>query len=80
MEKEKDEPVIYKCLTSADRRDEGCEEEEEGGEGTGKEKWRGEKGRHIRRGWVRSKMGEGDGAGGGVQSHYRSRHQSTVRK
>lgn len=38
MEKEKDEPVIYKCLTSADRGDEGCGEEEEGGEGTEKEK------------------------------------------
>lgn len=29
IEKEKDEPVIYKCLTSADRGDEGCEEEDE---------------------------------------------------
>ncbi len=33
IEKEKDEPVIYKCLTSADRGDEGCEEEEEEEEG-----------------------------------------------
>lgn len=32
IEKEKDEPVIYKCLTSADRGDEGCEEKEEDGD------------------------------------------------
>lgn len=30
IEKETDEPVIYKCLTSADRGDEGCEAKEEG--------------------------------------------------
>lgn len=29
FEKEKDEPVISKCLTSEDRGDEDCEEEEE---------------------------------------------------
>lgn len=33
IEKEIDEPVIYKCLTSADRGVEACEEEEEEGDG-----------------------------------------------
>ena len=53
-EKEKDEPVVYKCLTRADRGDERCEEEEqEDREKNGEVK----KEDNIRRDGLRSKMG-----------------------
>lgn len=73
--------MIYKCLTSADREDEGCEEEEkEEQEGDRKKNGEVKKRRQYQKGWVRSKKRGLQRERGGEQSHYRSRHQSKVRK
>lgn len=57
IEKEKDEPVVYKCLTSADRGDEGCEEEEEEEEEDRKKNDEVKKEDNIRKNWWGAKWG-----------------------